>query len=79
VEAPEGKRLAVTGPNGAGKAMLLATAGLWPDGQGHIHRPGPGEVMFVPQRPYAASGRLRDILLDGHCQEVPDDRLQSVL
>jgi putative ATP-binding cassette transporter len=79
VEVPEGKRLAITGPDGAGKVMLLATAGLWQEGEGRIRRPGPGEVMFVPQRPYAASGRLRDILLDGLGQGVSDDRLQSVL
>jgi putative ATP-binding cassette transporter len=35
--------------------------------------------MFVPRRPYAASGRLRDILLDGLGREVPDDRLRAVL
>jgi putative ATP-binding cassette transporter len=79
VEAPEGKRVAITGPNGAGKAMLLATAGLWQDGQGRIRRPAPSEVMFVPQRPYAASGRLRDILLDGLEREISDDQLQQVL
>jgi predicted ABC-type transport system involved in lysophospholipase L1 biosynthesis ATPase subunit len=79
LEAPEGERVAITGPNRAGKALLLATAGLWQDGQGRLIRPGPGEVMFVPQRPYAASGRLRDILRDGLGQEVPDDRLQTVL
>jgi putative ATP-binding cassette transporter len=78
-EAPEGKRVAVTGPDGADKALLLATAGLWQDGQGRISRPGPGEVMFVPQRPYAASGRLRDILLSGLDPEVREDRLQAVL
>ncbi len=78
-EAPEGKRLAVTGPKGAAKAVLLATAGLWQEGQGRISRPGPGEVMFVPQRPYAASGQLRAILLDGLNRETPDDRLRDVL
>jgi putative ATP-binding cassette transporter len=56
LEAAEGKRVAITGPNEAGKVVLLATAGLWQDGQGRIRRPGPGEVMFVPQRPYAARG-----------------------
>jgi putative ATP-binding cassette transporter len=79
MEALEGKRVAITGPNEAGKAILLATAGLGQDGQGRISRPGPGDVMFVPQRPYAASGRLRDILLNGLGQEVSDDRLQTVL
>lgn len=79
LEAPEGKRVAITGPNQAGKVMLLATAGLWQDGQGWISRPGSSDIMFVPQRPYAASGRLRDILRNGLGQDVPDDRLQAVL
>jgi putative ATP-binding cassette transporter len=79
LEAPEGKRLAITGENGAGKALLLATAGLWQDGQGRISRPGPRDVRFVPQRPYAASGRLRDILVNGLDHEFPDERLHTVL
>jgi putative ATP-binding cassette transporter len=79
VEAPEGKRVAIIGPNAAGKAVLLATAGLWQEGQGRICRPAPSEVMFVPQRPYAACGRLRDILLDALDREIPEDQLQRVL
>lgn len=79
VEAPQGKRIAITGPEGAGKAMLLATAGLWQDGEGRICRPGPGDIMFVPQRPYAASGRVRDILLSGLNHDVPENQLQAVL
>ena len=64
LEEPEGQRLLVTGPSGAGKtALLLAAAGLWHDGDGRIVRPG--EVMFIPQHPYMASGRLRDVLLYG--------------
>jgi putative ATP-binding cassette transporter len=38
-EVREGKRLAITGPESALKVMLLATAGLWQDGQGRIRRP----------------------------------------
>jgi putative ATP-binding cassette transporter len=79
LEVPEGRRVAITGPNEAGKVVLLATAGLWQDGQGRISRPGPGDVMFVARRPYAASGRLRDILLNGLAREVPDDRIHTVL
>jgi putative ATP-binding cassette transporter len=79
LEVPEGQRVAVTGPNGAGKALLLATAGLWSEGRGRIRRPGPGDVMFVPRRPYAASGRLRDILRDGLDPAIADDRLRGVL
>jgi putative ATP-binding cassette transporter len=35
--------------------------------------------VFVPRRPYAASGRLRDVLLDGLDRETSDDRLRAVL
>jgi putative ATP-binding cassette transporter len=79
LESPEGKRLAITGPNGAGKVLLLATAGLWQDGQGRISRPGPREILFVPQQPYAASGKLREILSNGFGPKLPDERLQSVV
>jgi putative ATP-binding cassette transporter len=79
VEAPEGMRLAITGPNGVDRAVLLATARLWQDGEGRISRPGSREVMFVPQRPCAASGRLRDILLNGLGEDISDDQLQTVL
>jgi putative ATP-binding cassette transporter len=79
VVVPEGKRLAVTGPDQAGKALLLAAVGLWQEGRGRIRRPGTGEVMFVPRRPYAASGRLRDVLRDGLGEETPDDRLWKML
>jgi len=79
LEEPEGQRLLVTGPTGAGKtALLLAAAGLWHDGEGRIVRPG--EVMFVPQHTYTASGRLRDVLLYGlDHSEKPDERLTEVL
>jgi putative ATP-binding cassette transporter len=78
VEVPEGQRVAITGPSQAAKTALLAAAGLWPEGQGRIIRPGPGVIMFVPRRPCAASGRLRDILLDEPGRDIPD-RLPEVL
>jgi putative ATP-binding cassette transporter len=84
LEVPEGRRLVVTGPAAAGRAVLLATAGLWHDGRGRIHRPGPGDVMFVPRQPPAASGRLRDILLNGldpndPGREAAEGRLRAAL
>jgi putative ATP-binding cassette transporter len=79
VQVSEGQRLAMIGPNGAGRAVLLATAGLWQEGQGQISRPGPGGIMFVPQRLFNASGRLRDILMDGLGQDIADDRLRSAV
>jgi putative ATP-binding cassette transporter len=79
LEVPEGDRVAITAPGAAGEAALLATAGVWLDGRGRIRRPGPGQVMFVPRRPYAPSGRLREILRDGLGHDVPDDRMRAVL
>jgi putative ATP-binding cassette transporter len=78
IELPAGQRWAITGARGPG-ALLVATAGLWQEGEGRIRRPGPGDVMFVPRRAYAASGRLRDILMDGIGREIPDERLRAVL
>jgi putative ATP-binding cassette transporter len=79
MEVLEGQRLAITGPSTAGKAALLATVGLWQEGQGRISRPGPGGIVFVPERPFQVSGRLRDILLDGLGQDISDDALEGVL
>jgi putative ATP-binding cassette transporter len=78
VELPPGQRVAITGPREAGRAVLLATAGLWHEGEGRISRPGPGDVLFVARRPFAASGRLRDVLLAGLCEE-PDERIRAAL
>ena len=79
LEAPEAKRLAITGPADAAKVLLLATAGLWQEGRGCIRRPAPGDIMFVPRQPFAASGRLRDILLHGLGPDIPDERIETVL
>src|SRR5512135_572181 len=55
-----GDNLLVTGPNATAKAALfLATAGIWEEGGGRIIRPGRDEMLFMPQRPFAAYGPLR--------------------
>jgi putative ATP-binding cassette transporter len=59
-----GTRVLVTGPNEAARiALFRASAGLWKAGAGRIVRPAPGEIMFVPQRPYLPPGTLREALL----------------
>ncbi|HZV05649.1 MAG TPA: SbmA/BacA-like family transporter [Gemmataceae bacterium] len=66
LEVPHGRRLIVSGPSGSGKtALALASAGLWGEGRGTIRCPGMGQIMFLPQQLYAATGRLRDLLLEG--------------
>jgi putative ATP-binding cassette transporter len=66
-EVSEGKRVLVTGPSDDSKvALLRATAGQWEAGTGRIIRPSRRqEIFFLPQRPPAMAGKLRDLLTYG--------------
>jgi putative ATP-binding cassette transporter len=79
LEVTEGEPLALTGHGEAGAALLLATAGVWDEGQGRIRRPGPGGIMFVFHPRMSAAGPLRSLLLDSLGREAPDDQVQTVL
>jgi len=58
-----GDRVAITGPSGTGKTLLVrAIAGIWPFGQGRIEVPRDATVLFVPQWPYIPIGTLRAVL-----------------
>jgi putative ATP-binding cassette transporter len=55
-----GERVLLAGPPGSGKSTIFrAIAGLWPHGAGEIRRPGTGDMLFLPQRPYLPIGSLR--------------------
>ncbi len=74
LEVPQGRRLIVSGPSGSGKtALALASAGLWSGGRGTIRCPNMEHIMFLPRQLYAATGRLRDLLLAGLPDRDGDD------
>jgi putative ATP-binding cassette transporter len=77
---PPGQRLLVSGQNGAGKtALFQAIDGMWDTGAGRIVRPPPGDVMFLPQKPYLAPGKLREQLVDcAGCKPKTDDEIMAV-
>ena len=75
------QRLLVVGPSGCGKTSFLRlVSGLWPAARGEVRRPEPGELLFIPQKPYMLLGSLREQL----CYPQPvdrfsDDQLRHVL
>jgi putative ATP-binding cassette transporter len=63
VTISSGERLLVVGPSGCGKTSFLRlVSGLWPPERGSVSRPGEGELMFIPQKPYMLLGSLREQL-----------------
>lgn len=81
ITIPAGSRVLVTGTSPApGVALFRAAAGIPVAGAGRIIRPGPEDLMFLPQRPYLTPGSLRQILLPpGEASETSDARLRQVL
>ena len=77
------EHLLVVGPSGCGKTSLLRmVSGLWSPREGTVESPQPGELLFIPQKPYMTLGTLREQL----CYPQPpdpalfsDDHLRSVL
>jgi putative ATP-binding cassette transporter len=76
-----GDHVAITGPSGAGKTILLrAIAGIWPFGTGRIDLPDPARMLFVPQSPYLPFGSLRAVVSYPAPEgSFPDERIREVL
>jgi vitamin B12/bleomycin/antimicrobial peptide transport system ATP-binding/permease protein len=76
-----GDRVAITGPSGAGKTILLrAIAGIWPFGHGRIDVPAQAHMLFVPQHPYLPLGSLRSaVSYPAAAGTFPDARVREVL
>ena len=67
-----GAHVLISGPNGTGKSSIARIlGGLWPVYRGLVSRPrnsGIDGIMFLPQRPYLASGTLRDQVIYPHSE-----------
>ncbi|MDM9622846.1 ABC transporter [Rhizobium sp. AC44/96] len=72
VSVPDGARILIAVDNPAtAVALLKATAGIPLNGSGQIVRPGPGNILFLPQQPYLIPGTLRQVL-------VPPDKAGDI-
>jgi vitamin B12/bleomycin/antimicrobial peptide transport system ATP-binding/permease protein len=76
-----GTRVQILGANAAAKvALFRATADIWDVGDGHVTRPGPGGIMFLPEQPYVPLGTLRGLLEPPEQTGlVPDRRIDQTI
>jgi putative ATP-binding cassette transporter len=76
-----GTRLLVTASDKmAAVALFRATAGMWNTGEGHIIRPGAGQLLFLPERPYLPPGTLREALTQrGQADKIADEQILTAL
>jgi putative ATP-binding cassette transporter len=81
VSIPSGTRVLIASTRETAKtALFLATAGIWCTGEGRIVRPRPGQIFFLPERPYLPPAKLREVLLrDGEERMIADERISAAL
>ena len=79
----DNEHLLVVGPSGCGKTSLLRmVSGLWRPREGTVESPQPGDLLFIPQKPYMTLGTLREQLCYPQQPDpalFSDDHLRSVL
>lgn len=76
-----GERVMVNGDPRANRHLLfLAMAGLWQWGEGEIHLPPPGEMLFIPQKGYFPDASLREVITYPHAVTAfGDNQLTAAL
>jgi putative ATP-binding cassette transporter len=81
ISIPRGTRVLILGPNETAKvALFRVTAGIWYSGEGRIIRPGIGQILFLPERPYLPPGTLREFLLrTGQEHVISEEQILATL
>ncbi len=76
-----GESVLLAGMSGTGKSTLFrAISGIWPFGEGVVHKPEGRKLMLLPQRPYIPVGTLRGaVAYPGLENLYPDETLRAAL